>query len=124
MADANILKPFVLVWEGGYVNDPRDKGGATNMGVTLATGNLINASSVTPTLSAMAIAVGAIAYQLAQFMTPFIVHPIASVVFGEGYVRGRYGVSLVVLVVLTVIVVMTAGAFQKGSADGQGDAMK
>lgn len=37
MADANILKPFVLVWEGGYVNDPRDKGGATNMGVTLAT---------------------------------------------------------------------------------------
>lgn len=25
---------FTLKWEGGYVNDPRDPGGATNMGVT------------------------------------------------------------------------------------------
>jgi len=28
---------FVLQWEGGFVNDPRDPGGATNMGVTRAT---------------------------------------------------------------------------------------
>jgi len=29
--------PFVLQWEGGYVNDPQDSGGATNRGVTYAT---------------------------------------------------------------------------------------
>lgn len=37
MADVNILVPFILRWEGGYVNDPTDRGGATNMGVTIAT---------------------------------------------------------------------------------------
>ena len=26
--------PFVLQWEGGYVNHPNDPGGATNKGVT------------------------------------------------------------------------------------------
>ena len=31
------LKQFILSWEGGFVNDPRDSGGATNKGVTLAT---------------------------------------------------------------------------------------
>ncbi len=29
----------VLRWEGGYVNDPRDPGGATNRGITQATYN-------------------------------------------------------------------------------------
>ena len=28
---------FILSWEGGFVNDPRDSGGATNKGVTLST---------------------------------------------------------------------------------------
>lgn len=37
MADVNILVPFILRWEGGFVNDPTDRGGATNMGVTIAT---------------------------------------------------------------------------------------
>lgn len=37
MANVNKLLPFILSWEGGYVNDPVDKGGATNMGVTIAT---------------------------------------------------------------------------------------
>lgn len=37
MADSKILAPFILSHEGGYVNDPRDSGGATNRGVTLAT---------------------------------------------------------------------------------------
>lgn len=37
MADYRILKPFILRWEGGFVNDPNDSGGATNKGVTLAT---------------------------------------------------------------------------------------
>lgn len=37
MADVNRLLPFILKWEGGFVNDPADRGGATNKGVTLGT---------------------------------------------------------------------------------------
>jgi lysozyme family protein len=37
MADINKLAPIILKWEGGFVNDPVDKGGATNMGVTIET---------------------------------------------------------------------------------------
>jgi lysozyme family protein len=37
MADAKKLMPFILKWEGGYVNDKDDRGGATNKGVTLNT---------------------------------------------------------------------------------------
>lgn len=37
MANVNDLAPFILKWEGGFVNDPIDRGGATNMGVTLNT---------------------------------------------------------------------------------------
>lgn len=37
MADINKLKPFILKWEGGFVNDKKDLGGATNKGVTLKT---------------------------------------------------------------------------------------
>lgn len=37
MADYKKLKPFVLLWEGGYMDDPDDLGGATMKGVTLAT---------------------------------------------------------------------------------------
>ena len=37
MADYRKLKPFILKWEGGFVNDKDDLGGATNKGVTLAT---------------------------------------------------------------------------------------
>ena len=32
-----MLIPFIKKWEGGYVDDPDDTGGATNMGVTMAT---------------------------------------------------------------------------------------
>ena len=35
MADVRKLAPFILKWEGGFVNDPADLGGATNMGVTI-----------------------------------------------------------------------------------------
>lgn len=37
MAKAEKLIPFILKWEGGYVNDPIDKGGATNKGITIGT---------------------------------------------------------------------------------------
>lgn len=33
----NKLAPWILKWEGGFVNDPDDLGGATNKGVTLST---------------------------------------------------------------------------------------
>jgi len=36
-ADIAKLAPLVAKWEGGYVNDPDDPGGPTNMGITLAT---------------------------------------------------------------------------------------
>lgn len=37
MAQIEKIIPFILKWEGGFVNDPLDKGGATNMGVTIGT---------------------------------------------------------------------------------------
>jgi len=36
-ADIESLGPIVAKWEGGFVHDPIDKGGATNMGITLNT---------------------------------------------------------------------------------------
>ena len=35
MADVKKLAPWIFKWEGGFVNDPDDLGGATNMGVTI-----------------------------------------------------------------------------------------
>src|SRR5574343_1654248 len=37
MAKIEKLIPFILKWEGGFVNDPADLGGATNKGVTIGT---------------------------------------------------------------------------------------
>ena len=37
MAIAKLLMPFILRWEGGFVNDPLDRGGATNKGITIGT---------------------------------------------------------------------------------------
>jgi lysozyme family protein len=37
MADSKILAPFILKWEGNYVNDPIDMGGETNKGITYNT---------------------------------------------------------------------------------------
>ena len=37
MADVNLLVPKILKWEGGFVDDPSDHGGSTNMGVTIST---------------------------------------------------------------------------------------
>jgi lysozyme family protein len=37
MAKSEILVPFIKSWEGKFVNDPNDRGGATMMGVTIAT---------------------------------------------------------------------------------------
>ena len=37
MAEVMKLAPFILSFEGGFVNDPDDRGGATNKGVTIAT---------------------------------------------------------------------------------------
>jgi lysozyme family protein len=37
MANVELLAPKILKWEGKFVNDPADLGGATNMGVTIGT---------------------------------------------------------------------------------------
>ena len=37
MANHKILEPFILRWEGGFVNDQADLGKQTNKGVTLST---------------------------------------------------------------------------------------
>lgn len=37
MADPKKLIPFILKWEGGFINDPDDLGGATNKGITIGT---------------------------------------------------------------------------------------
>lgn len=37
MAKLEPLAKFILSYEGGFVNDPNDSGGATNKGVTIAT---------------------------------------------------------------------------------------
>jgi lysozyme family protein len=37
MAQIEKLAPLILKWEGGFVNDPDDLGGATKMGVTIGT---------------------------------------------------------------------------------------
>lgn len=36
MAKVEILAPFILKWEGNFVNHPNDPAGATNKGVTIA----------------------------------------------------------------------------------------
>ena len=41
MADYTKLVPFIKKWEGGFGNHPKDKGGATNKGVTLATYRMV-----------------------------------------------------------------------------------
>lgn len=37
MAEIKKLSPIVTKWEAGFVNDPKDKGGVTNMGITIGT---------------------------------------------------------------------------------------
>lgn len=37
MANIDRLAPKILKWEGGFSDHPADKGGATNMGITIAT---------------------------------------------------------------------------------------
>lgn len=37
MADPKKLMPFILKWEGGFIDDPDDLGGATNKGITIGT---------------------------------------------------------------------------------------
>lgn len=47
MAKAEILKPFILAWEGGFVNNKNDRGGSTNRGITIATFRCVYGQSKT-----------------------------------------------------------------------------
>ncbi len=46
---------FTLVWEGGYVNNPSDKGGATNKGITQGTYDSYRTDNKLPVRSVQAI---------------------------------------------------------------------
>lgn len=48
MAQASRLAPFIKKWEGGFVNDPSDLGGATNKGITIGTYTLYRKSKGLP----------------------------------------------------------------------------
>jgi lysozyme family protein len=52
MASFDIFLPMLLKFEGGYVDDPSDPGGATNKGITLQTfrGSAQNLLGIEPTL--------------------------------------------------------------------------
>jgi len=52
VSDFNLYLPLLLSFEGGYVNDPADPGGATNKGITLSTFKLASGlfAGVEPTL--------------------------------------------------------------------------
>ena len=47
MANHKILAPFILSHEGGFSNNPKDPGGATMRGVTLATSRSVYGSKKT-----------------------------------------------------------------------------
>ena len=47
MPNPQILIPFIKSWEGAYVNHPLDKGGPTNMGITLRVYRAVYGSKAT-----------------------------------------------------------------------------
>lgn len=49
MADVTKIVPHILKWEGGFVNDPDDLGGATNKGITIKTYTLFRWRKHLPT---------------------------------------------------------------------------
>ena len=49
MADYKKLIPFILRWEGGFANDPADRGGATMKGITIGTFTTYRKSKGKPT---------------------------------------------------------------------------
>lgn len=49
MADYKKLIPFILRWEGGFANDPADRGGATMKGITIGTFTTYRKSKRKPT---------------------------------------------------------------------------
>ena len=94
------------------------------MGVTLPTGNLLAAASVDPSDSATAIAIGSSGYQLAQFMTTFMVTPLAALVFGEGVVRGRFRISAIVLCAWAAAVLAAMAVRGRGRRHGKGEGQR
>ena len=49
MADVKKIAPFIIKWEGGFVNDTLDSGGATMKGITIATYTAYRKSKGLPT---------------------------------------------------------------------------
>lgn len=48
MANHRLLIPFILKWEGGWSDDPDDRGGLTNKGITLSTYSTYKGRNATP----------------------------------------------------------------------------
>ncbi|MGM9973947.1 MAG: MFS transporter [Clostridiaceae bacterium] len=81
-------------------------GGGFGMGIVLSEGNVIAGNSVSSEKVTAAIAIETSSHRFAQFMTTFLVTPIATSIFGEEVVRGRFFVSAVVLCGWTLIILL------------------
>jgi lysozyme family protein len=91
---------FILKWEGGYVNDPNDKGGETNMGITIATYNkavargiITNRGGIKNLTRDDAFKVFYNLYWLPNYADEIISLPVANCVAAFAWGSGSYGIK-------------------------------